>query len=143
MKSLFTMILICIYSDAVMIRDNTVSDEEFVYDTTTNLIWQDDNDARERTKTWIDSVNYCEALDKSGYTDWRLPNINELNTLVDDTRSDPAISSSIVQYISSTYWSSTTSSKDKDYAWQIDFTTGKEDYTPKTSLLNLRCVKTR
>ena len=31
---------------------------------------------------WHDAVKYCENLEEGGYSDWRLPNIDELRTLV-------------------------------------------------------------
>jgi len=31
---------------------------------------------------WEDAVNYCKNLDKSGKSSWRLPNIDELRTLI-------------------------------------------------------------
>ena len=33
-------------------------------------------------KNWYDAVNYCRNLDELGHTDWRLPNIDELRTLI-------------------------------------------------------------
>jgi len=33
------------------------------------------------TKTWNDAANYCENLNEDGYSDWRLPTLNELKTL--------------------------------------------------------------
>ena len=31
---------------------------------------------------WNDAINYCRNLNEGGYSDWRLPNIDELRTLV-------------------------------------------------------------
>lgn len=32
--------------------------------------------------SWRDSINYCENLNEGGYSNWRLPNIDELRTLI-------------------------------------------------------------
>ena len=34
------------------------------------------------TMDWRDAVDYCEDLNECGHTDWHLPNINELRTLI-------------------------------------------------------------
>lgn len=44
-----------------------------------NLIW---SDLSVNEMTWDDAKEYCENLTEGGYTDWRLPNINELRTLI-------------------------------------------------------------
>ena len=33
---------------------------------------------------WNEAVSYCENLDEDGHSDWRLPNISELRTLIKD-----------------------------------------------------------
>jgi hypothetical protein len=141
MKISFFILIFIATINAVMLRDAGTLDEEVVFDTTTSLIWQDDNDARERTKTWLDAISYCDSLSKLGYTDWRLPNINELYTLVDITTSSPALDSTFEQSSNAKYWSSTTYSYEKTKAWHIDFNTGREDFSLKTSTLNIRCVR--
>lgn len=76
---------------ADFVRDSA---NEVVLDTKTNLIWQDNNETLGDTnkKTWADAITYCEALELGGYSDWHLPNINELYNLADRTKYEPAFS---------------------------------------------------
>ena len=43
-----------------------------------NMTWSSKADKM----TWNEAVNYCRNLDEGGYTDWRLPNIDQLRTLI-------------------------------------------------------------
>jgi len=61
----------------------TVQDsEDCVKDNMTGLYWTLDGNLNDRA-TWSNQIIYCEALDLGGYTDWRLPNINEMFSLMD------------------------------------------------------------
>ena len=53
---------------------------EMIRDLSTDLFWQ-----KEPVKkaTWKEALSYCEGLEYAGHTDWRLPNKNELLSLVD------------------------------------------------------------
>ena len=44
--------------------------------------WLQWSEMSEEGKNWNDAVNYCRNLKELGYTDWRLPNIDELRVLV-------------------------------------------------------------
>ncbi len=44
-----------------------------------NLIW---SDRSSNTMNWSSAKQYCEDLTEGGYTDWRLPNIDELRTII-------------------------------------------------------------
>ena len=57
--------------------DGTVTDNR------TGLIWQQGEPG---AMTWNSALTYCEGLSLAGSTDWRLPNIKELESLVDETR---------------------------------------------------------
>jgi hypothetical protein len=96
-----------------------------VTDTDTGLMWQQDT-APSYIYSWQNALTYCEDLSLAGYNDWRLPNINELQSLVDYGRCFPAINTTYFPNAApssnSYYWSSTTSAGLA--AWIVDFYTG-------------------
>lgn len=119
------------------IRD---SEKEIIIDTKTNLIWQDDSNAKIIKKTWNESINYCESLTLGIYDDWRLPNFNELYSLTDIKKNNPAISSTF-NNINTYYWSSTTYAISIDLAWVINFTNASDSASAKVDLNFVRCVR--
>ena len=118
----------------------------------TYLLWQDDGNAGQTKKSWADAIEYCEALnlrDESGtYTGtvWRLPNINELATIIDDAvsgSSTPAIIdifSNTAAEVTDRYWSSTTVASNSDSAWAVGFTYGTHVSSTKSGSNFVRCV---
>ncbi len=118
-------------------------EKEIVTDKRTNLQWQDNLYAAWGQEQWGDALQYCEDLSLSGIHDWRLPNINELHTLVDITRVSPALSHIFEHTVPQDYgdyWSSTTSS-DSEKAYYIDFSEGSDFGSNKTTYLYTRCVR--
>lgn len=70
-----------------------------VTDTTSGLQWQDDyNGSDVKYTDWNGSINYCEQLSLGGKTDWRLPNYNELFSIVDLSLSQPKINQQVFTY---------------------------------------------
>jgi hypothetical protein len=91
-----------------------------VVDPTTGLMWSKATTAKD--KTWTEAKAAAEAVRLGGYTDWRLPTRAELLTLVDDTRSNPAIDTGRFDCESDWYWTSTPlASSPSDYAWFVYF----------------------
>jgi hypothetical protein len=63
-----------------------------VTDNGTGLMWMSEDDGT--TRNWEEALLYAEASEHAGYSDWRLPNIKELQSLIDYSHSDgdwPAI----------------------------------------------------
>ena len=109
-----------------------------VTDNITGLQWQDDALV---TATWLSAIQSCENLSLDGFNDWRLPNIKELSTLVDDNRSLPAIDTTFQNTSSNNYWSSTTSLGDTSRARLVSFDSGFHTPSIKSTSFNVRCVR--
>lgn len=94
--------------------DNTISDKA------TGLTWQRGDS--ERGMDWPSALAYCEDLTLAGNIDWRLPNVKELQSIVDYSRSPDTTSSASIDSLFeasriineaqeidyANYWSSTT-----------------------------------
>ena len=116
-------------------RDNNT---KIVTDNNTTLQWQDDINV---SKTWTEAIAYCENLTLGSHTDWRLPNENELYSLSDMSKRDPAIESIFKNVEFSYYWSSTTYADFRDRAWCVFFRDGNQGYRNKNSSVYVRCVR--
>lgn len=112
-----------------------------VVDGRTGLVWQDDAAAASTTATWANAITTCEALSLGGYTDWRLPNVNELKSIRDMSRSNPAIEATFVNTASNDYWSSTSYAADSTDAWGVGFYSGNVYWDGKTNSDYVRCVR--
>ena len=97
--------------------------ENVVVDKTTGLMWQR---GYASDKTWVQALNYCKKLgeDKyAGFDDWRLPNKNELASLLDlDKNSAPY--SAFPDMPDKSFWSSSTFADNSAIAWVADFSQG-------------------
>ena len=92
--------------------------------------------------TWEAAMSHCEGLTLTGHTDWRLPNREELRSIVDYTTYNPAIATTYFpNTVSSYYWSSSTYANGTGRAWSIDFSYGYGNYSNKSSAYYVRAVR--
>jgi hypothetical protein len=102
-----------------------------IKDTKTGLQWAQDAG---QMMTWDQANSYARNLRLGGYSDWRLPNKEELNSLVEYAKSQ-----GFEKWINELfnrkgfknveardYWSATPSADDKERAWLIDMEDGSE-----------------
>jgi hypothetical protein len=102
-----------------------------ITDTSTGLMWQQatapgfgSGEYPDRY-TWEQALSYCEGLELAGYIDWRLPNRNELQSLLDYDVNEPAIDTAFFpDTMTDFYWSSTTYAYYTDSTWIVDFVYG-------------------
>jgi hypothetical protein len=112
-----------------------------VSDLNTGLMWQQGDEQNSQSRTWQNALAYCEGLNLAGNNDWRLPNIRELESMVDDSRAYPSCDPVFqCQYHDWYYWSSSTKAYWSD-AWFSGFEAGSGGWYDKTSYLYVRCVR--
>ncbi|MDD5306229.1 MAG: DUF1566 domain-containing protein [Deltaproteobacteria bacterium] len=112
--------------------------EPVVTDSLTGLIWQQGHGTG---LTGRQALAHCESLSWAGKDDWRLPNKNELHSLVDYGVSNPA--SDFPDMPSLTFWSSTSSAESDGHArgFWVSFLGGIVSSVAKSELANARCVR--
>ena len=112
-----------------------------VIDKTTGLMWQDNKEVETITKDWSGAKEYCEDLTLSNYSDWRLPNVDELLSIADITRKPLAIKKEFHYVTSNFYWSSSVSMTDSAQAWLVYFDDGGNFYFKRNRVYYVRCVR--
>ena len=89
-----------------------------IKDTKTGLMWQKEG-SQERLN-YAGAENFVAELNKEQYPDWRISTREELESILDLTKHDPAIDP-IFKCESAGYWSSTPYAGYTDYAWVVNF----------------------
>jgi len=111
-----------------------------VYDSKTQLYWQ--QNPSNLKFNWQNAQNHCINLNVGGYSDWRLPNLYELKSLVDYSKYNPAIvTTRIVIKTDDWYWSSSKDVSDSSGAWSVSFDSGGDDWSIESGEDYALCVR--
>ena len=141
MKNIFLGILLfgsAVWAD--FIRDDTA---EIVTDTQKHLQWQDNNTRILPTGNWEKALKDCTSLQLGGFTDWRLPNINELISITNYSLQKDITQEVFRVTFKRYYWSSTTVVNSDANAWAINFGDGLSHNPHKSQAYHaIRCVRT-
>jgi hypothetical protein len=113
-----------------------INADKTVTDTSTGLIWA--IETSEKEINWKDALKYCETYFFSDYSDWRLPQKEELRSI---SKYNPAINSKIFNTMSAIYWSSTSYAGDTGDAWGVVFNSGIGYNYGKDSSYYVRSVR--
>jgi hypothetical protein len=97
--------------------------DDRVTDTLTDLVWARRANVTQQAVTWDQALQTIRELNLNGFagmSNWRLPNINELESLVDCRSHSPALPvGHPFEEWQEGYWSSTTSFFETDWAWVL------------------------
>ena len=111
-----------------------------VWDAITGLVWQ--AQVTDDGWGWNGALEYCEGMTYFGLDDWRLPNRNELVSLVDHGAADPA--STFPSMPPQSFWSSTTVLGRCRSTWAINFGHGEVEeisLAGQNDEVGARCVR--
>jgi hypothetical protein len=112
----------------------TGAEADCITDNLTGLMWVKSPDST--TREWTDALTYANDLSLCGYSDWRLPNINELESLVNAEWSNIASwlnTQGFSNVLASYYWSSTTGAYYTGDAWVVGMSYGYVSYGYKAN----------
>jgi hypothetical protein len=103
--------------------------EGAVLDRFTGLLWHAPALHGNGTTTWQAALDLAKGLNRRrafGYGNWRLPNIRELDSLIDPGAHSPAIfPDNPLETLGDGYWSSTTSVTNAAYGWVVYMQNGE------------------
>ncbi|MBN8090624.1 DUF1566 domain-containing protein [Vibrio vulnificus] len=120
---------------------------------TTGLIWQrcslgqswdgTDCTGAATTFTWQQALAAGAQHTLAGFSDWRLPNKNELASIVEYRCFYPAINSQMFPNMPSSgwYWSSSPNADNSNYAWYVHFNNGYVFHGNKDNYSHVRLVR--
>lgn len=92
--------------------------------------------------TWQGALQLADGHDFAGYSDWRVPNIKELTSIVEMSCYDPAINLSVFPNDPGLrVWSASPDANHSNYAWYVNFADGGDHYNPRDTTKWLRLVR--
>jgi hypothetical protein len=129
----------------VLAVDFSDNGDETITDRSTGLMWQQGAGG---LKIWSNALLYCKNLNLAGHGDWRMPNIKELVTIADYSKTGTKIDSSIFTTGGNSFWSSTTyhfglNNMSFGQIYAMFYSNGSFSERGKDSLgeLDVRCVR--
>lgn len=114
---------------------------EMAKDERTGLTWQDNRFVESERVTYAQAEKMCKEMRLGDFDDWHIPTIQELLSIIDYKKYDPAILDGFSIGESSYYWSSTQYMGDPDKVWGIDFKDGATNSNGKDYDRRVRCVR--
>lgn len=132
----------------------TVNPNQTVTDQATGLIWKQCLQGLSgancitgsaKSVTWQQAFNEAQNEDFADQSDWRLPNIKELSSIIERACDGPAINIMVFPRSSSGLfsfvWSASPFNSNADDAWIVSFDSGSADNVDRVSNFSVRLVR--
>ena len=121
-----------------------------VTDTRTGLMWKQCAEGLNgtgcasgapQTLSWAAALQQAEGSSFAGRYDWRLPNLKELQSLVEDCSYSPAINTNMFPNTPSVFWSSSPSFEFSSGTWHVSFVSGTSAISNRFNSFSVRLVR--
>ena len=95
------------------------------------------------THTWAQALSLASTSSFAGQTDWRLPNLKELRSLVEECRSNPSINDTIFPAVLTSwdFWSGSPYAGNSNESWVVSFDNGYVGYGGRNNSAAVRLVR--
>ena len=112
-----------------------------LHDADNTYRWSGDG-SQETIWDWLGDINAEGGTGFAGHSDWRIPNVKELQSIIDYEVFNPSIAPIFGDTgVDSPYWSSSTVANDTDLAWVVLFSDSDVNHDDKTSDYFVRAVR--
>jgi hypothetical protein len=99
--------------------------KDYVLDHKLNVMWSADESAKELTLE--NAEKYAGECRLGGFTDWRLPDQDELQSLRDLSKHNPCIDTNVFKSNASYVWTRTPEARSSGLLWVVNFSGGYVD----------------
>lgn len=114
-------------------------DADTVRDANTGLVWQR---AAASARGMAEATRYCADLALGGSSDWRMPSLPELASIVDERRASPALDpAAFPNATNDSVWSGSEWAGSPSLAWYMSFEHGNAQYDQIVTPRGVRCVR--
>lgn len=139
MKYLFIILIFFSLIEAKIYRDGSKS---IVIDNEAKLMWVDDVSVIKILHEHEDAINYCENLSYLGFSNWRLPNIEEFELVVDKKNTKNYINRAFKYNVPDGYWAYKAHWRTLwFYADYMHFVSGTPYFDSRHKKKYIRCVR--
>lgn len=139
MKNLFILLFLINILNAQIYRD---SSRDVVIDTNNSLMWQDDLAVLTTYLNHEEANKHCQNLTFAGYTNWRVPDIKEFETVVDKLNGRNYINVAFKFNVPDGYWAFKPHTRTFwYYADYMNFVSGTAYYDNRKKKKYVRCVR--
>jgi len=123
----------------------TVAGDDIIIDRATGLWWALDEacsiNNNRNVLTWSAAVQYPTGRSYAGKSDWRLPNVQEIVSIINFDVYNPAIYGSTFFLSNLSFWTSTTSAINSLNAWFCDIASGDISFATKLWEFPIYCCR--
>ncbi|MCK5294231.1 MAG: DUF1566 domain-containing protein, partial [Arcobacteraceae bacterium] len=113
-----------------------------ITDNVNNLMWQDDENM---SANWSISNNYCQDKSLNNFDNWRLPMINELDTIINYQRESNHFvnTNTFINHIANKYWTQSYKEDNilQEFIWTVRFDKAYTNTEINSSILYIKCVR--
>jgi hypothetical protein len=91
---------------------------------------------------WGNALSLAEGMEYAGHGDWRLPNLKELRSLVEECRINPSINEVVFPNVPSyPFWTSSPDATTSNGAWAVYFNFGYTSWGQRVNINRVRLVR--